>query len=190
MIHTNLGTVISHDLKWDSNISSLTKKAHQRICFLRRLTKCNLPLSTPVHFYAAAIEAILTPSISVWYPAATAKGRLRRVIRTAERAIGCSLPPLLSRRSSATLGRTRGRLCLSPSRAGRSRSQTLPSGSRLRSIRSSTSHHKNSVFPCAVSLLNKADCAPPTHARTHARTHTHNTIPPPPPLHFLLENYY
>ena len=34
--------------------------------------------------------------------------------------------------------------------------QPLPSGRRLRSIRTKTSHHKNSFFPSAAGLINKA----------------------------------
>ena len=34
-----LGTTISSDLKWDDNISSAIKKAHQRLFFLRQLKK-------------------------------------------------------------------------------------------------------------------------------------------------------
>src|SRR4029434_641891 len=36
-----LGTIISQDLKWELNIISLTKKAHQRMYFLRQLKKFN-----------------------------------------------------------------------------------------------------------------------------------------------------
>ncbi|KAJ8343752.1 hypothetical protein SKAU_G00310810 [Synaphobranchus kaupii] len=38
-----LGTTISRDLKWELNISSLIKKAQQRMFFLRQLKKFNLP---------------------------------------------------------------------------------------------------------------------------------------------------
>ena len=100
-----LGTVISHDLKWESNISSLTKKAHQRSYFLRQLRKCNLPF---MQCWFTSTQ--LTSSISVWYPAATArdKGRLQCTILTAERV---SLPSLLS---LACTPRGPGRLCLNP----------------------------------------------------------------------------
>ncbi|KAJ8017125.1 hypothetical protein DPEC_G00014510 [Dallia pectoralis] len=65
-----------------------------------------------VHFYSAINESILTSSITIWYPAATARA-------------DCSV-------LSAQLKR------------------------RLRSIRTKTSRHKNSFFPCATGLLNKA----------------------------------
>ncbi|XP_075916900.1 uncharacterized protein LOC116937546 isoform X1 [Petromyzon marinus] len=82
-----LGTILSRDLKWELNISSLTKKAQQRMYFLRQLKKFNLPKTMMVQFYTAIIESILTSSITVWYAAATAKdkSRLQRIIHTAEK---------------------------------------------------------------------------------------------------------
>ena len=91
-----LGTIISKDLKWELNNSSLVKKAQQRMYFLRQLKKFNLPKTMMVHFYTAIIESILTSSITIWYAAIAAKdkGRLQHVIRSAEKVIGCNLPPL------------------------------------------------------------------------------------------------
>ncbi|KAG5853707.1 hypothetical protein ANANG_G00028970 [Anguilla anguilla] len=60
-----LGTIITQDLKWELNISSLTKKAQQRMYFLRQLKKFNLPMTMMVHFYTAIIESILTSSITI-----------------------------------------------------------------------------------------------------------------------------
>ncbi|KAK9513182.1 hypothetical protein VZT92_026739 [Zoarces viviparus] len=88
-----LGSIITQDLKWELNISSITKKAQQRMYFLRQLNKFNLPKTMLVHFYRAIIESILCTSITVW---------------------------------------------------------------RLRSIRTKTSRHRNSFFPSAVGLINRA----------------------------------
>ncbi|KAL6098094.1 uncharacterized protein ACO6RY_13477 [Pungitius sinensis] len=81
-----LGSIITQDLKWGLNISSITKKAQQRMFLLRQLMKFNLPKTMMVHFYTAIIEAVLCSSITVWYAAATAKdyGRFQCVIRSAE----------------------------------------------------------------------------------------------------------
>ncbi|KAK9513181.1 hypothetical protein VZT92_026739 [Zoarces viviparus] len=128
-----LGSIITQDLKWELNISSITKKAQQRMYFLRQLNKFNLPKTMLVHFYRAIIESILCTSITVWYAAATAKdkGRLQRIIRSAERVIECNLPSLQDL-------------------------FTLRSLKRLRSIRTKTSRHRNSFFPSAVGLINRA----------------------------------
>ncbi|KAL6116641.1 uncharacterized protein ACO6RY_14610 [Pungitius sinensis] len=78
-----LGSIITQDLKWELN---MTKKAQQRMFFLRQLKKFNLPKTMMVHLYTA-IESILCSPITVWYAAATAKDkdRLQRDIRSAER---------------------------------------------------------------------------------------------------------
>ncbi|KAK3508179.1 hypothetical protein QTP70_015962 [Hemibagrus guttatus] len=60
-----LGTTITKELKWAQNISSLTKKAQQRMYFLRQLKKFLLPVKMLVNFYTAIIESVLTSSITV-----------------------------------------------------------------------------------------------------------------------------
>ena len=152
-----LGTIISQDLKWELNISSLIKKAQQRMYFLRQLKKFNLPKTMMVHFYTSIIESILTSSITVWYAAATVKEqcRLQRVIRSAEKVIGCNLPSLQDLYASRTLRRA-DKIVADPSHPGHTLFESLPSGRRLRSIKIKTSRHKNSFFPSAVGLINKA----------------------------------
>ena len=97
-----LGTVISQDLKWQQNVSCITKKAQQRMHFLRQLKKFNLPKAMMVHFYTSIIESILTSSITIWYAAATIKdrSRLQRIIRYAQKVIGCNRPSLQDRKST------------------------------------------------------------------------------------------
>uniref|UniRef100_A0AAV2LS28 Alkylated DNA repair protein AlkB homologue 8 N-terminal domain-containing protein n=1 Tax=Knipowitschia caucasica TaxID=637954 RepID=A0AAV2LS28_KNICA len=91
-----LGTTITQDLKWEPTISSLIKKAQQRMYFLRQLRKAKLPAQMLVQFYTAIIESVLTSSITVWFAGATVrdKQRLQRIVRSAEEVIGRSLPSL------------------------------------------------------------------------------------------------
>ncbi|KAK9529744.1 hypothetical protein VZT92_013819 [Zoarces viviparus] len=135
-----LGSIRSQDLKWELNISSITKKAQQRMYFLRQLNKFNLPKTMMVNFYRAIIESILCSSITVWYAASTAKdkGRLQRIIRSAEKVIGCNLPSLQDLFTLRTLKRAR-RIVADPAHPGQKLLETLPSGRRLRSIRTKTS---------------------------------------------------
>ncbi|KAK3562612.1 hypothetical protein QTP86_002148, partial [Hemibagrus guttatus] len=88
-----LGTTITKELKWAQNISSLTKKAQQRMYFLRQLKKFLLPVKMLVNFYTAIIESVLTSSITVWFAAATArdKAKLQRVIHSAEKCGQCHI---------------------------------------------------------------------------------------------------
>uniref|UniRef100_A0AAV2KPK4 Alkylated DNA repair protein AlkB homologue 8 N-terminal domain-containing protein n=1 Tax=Knipowitschia caucasica TaxID=637954 RepID=A0AAV2KPK4_KNICA len=91
-----LGTTITQDLKWEPTISSLIKKAQQRMYFLRQLRKAKLPAQMLVQFYTAIIDSILTSSVTVWFAGATVrdKQRLQRIVRSAEEVIGRSLPSL------------------------------------------------------------------------------------------------
>ncbi|KAJ8369389.1 hypothetical protein SKAU_G00094170 [Synaphobranchus kaupii] len=152
-----LGTIISRDLKWELNISSLIKKAQQRMFFLRQLKKFNLPRTMMVQFYTSIIESILTFSITTWFPAASVrdKTRLRRVIRSAERVIGCDLPSLQALHDSRALKRAR-KIIADPSHPGHGLFSPLPSGKRLRSIKTNTVRHRNSFFPTATSRINMA----------------------------------
>ncbi len=79
-----LGTTISQDLKWDTHIVSIVKKAQQRLYFLRQLRKFNLPQEQLKQFYSAIIESVLCTSITVWFSSATKSDlrRLKRVVRT------------------------------------------------------------------------------------------------------------
>ncbi|XP_077953082.1 uncharacterized protein LOC120811960 [Gasterosteus aculeatus] len=80
-------------------------------------------------------KSILCSSITVWYAAATAKdkGRLQRVIRSAERVIGCNLPSLQDLFASRSLKRAK-KIAADPSHPGQKLFVPLPSGRRLRSI--------------------------------------------------------
>ncbi|KAI2648520.1 putative RNA-directed DNA polymerase from transposon BS [Labeo rohita] len=66
-----LGPIISRDLKWDTHIDSIAKKAQQRLYFLRQLRKFNLPQELLKQFYSAVIESVLCTSITVWFGSAT-----------------------------------------------------------------------------------------------------------------------
>ncbi|TWW60335.1 hypothetical protein D4764_05G0004250 [Takifugu flavidus] len=143
-----LGTTITRDLKWEPTISSLIKKAQQRMFFLRQLRKLNLPPRMLAQFYTAIMESILTSPITVWFAGATARDRLRLqcVVRAAEKVIGCRLPSIQDLYISRTR-RCAGRITADPSHPGHGLFSPLPSGRRLRSIRTKTSHYTKQLLP-------------------------------------------
>ncbi len=150
-----LGTTISQDLKWDNHIDSIVRKAQQRLYFLRQLRKFNLPQELLKQFYSAIIESILCTSITVWFSSATKSDlrRLRRVVRTAERIIGITLPTLQELYLSRVSKRA-GKLTLDPSHPAHSLFELLPSGRRYRALSTRTTRHRNSFFPQAIHLMN------------------------------------
>ncbi len=91
------------------NTKAVTKKAQQRLDFLRILRIGRLKQKLLVTFYRSTIVSKLMHCILAWYPGSLAADRkdLQRVINTAQRIVGC---PLLSSEeisSSRCLKRTR-----------------------------------------------------------------------------------
>ncbi|KAF7703132.1 hypothetical protein HF521_022139, partial [Silurus meridionalis] len=79
-----LGVHLEENIPWSLNTSSITKKAQQRLYFLKRLTT----------FYRGTIERILSSCITAWFENCTISDRktLQRIVRTAEEIIGVSFP--------------------------------------------------------------------------------------------------
>ena len=152
-----LGTTITEDLSWTTNTSSLVKKAHQRLFFLRTLKKNQLSSAIVVNFYRCAIESILTSCITVWYGNCSVADRkaLQRVVKTAQRITGTPLPAIEDIQRKRCLRRARS-ILKDSSHPDHGLFNLLPSGRRFRSLRTRTSRSRNSFFPTAVSLLNSA----------------------------------
>ncbi len=150
-----LGSTISQDLKWDIRIDSIVKKAQQRLYFLCQLRKFNLPQELPKQFYSAIIESVLCTSITVWFSSATKSDlrRLQRVVWTAERTIGTTLPTLQELYLSRVSKRD-GKITLHPSHPARFLFELLPSGRCNRALSTRTTRHRNSFFPQAIHLMN------------------------------------
>ncbi|KAK1785741.1 hypothetical protein P4O66_003101 [Electrophorus voltai] len=76
--------------------SSITKRAQQRLYFLRKLREAHLPSPILTTFYRGTLESILSSCIITWFGNCTAFDRktLQRIVRTAEKIIGVSLPSI------------------------------------------------------------------------------------------------
>ncbi len=92
-----LGVHITEDLTWTTNTMSLSKKAQQRLHFLRRLKRASLPPPILTTFYRGTIESVLTSCITVWEGNCSAADRktLQRTVNTAAKIIGAPLPSIL-----------------------------------------------------------------------------------------------
>ncbi len=90
-----------------------------------------------------------------WFSSATKSDlrRLRRVVRTAERIIGTTLPTLQVPYSSR-LRKRAGKITLDPSHPAHSLFKLLPSGRRYRAQSTRTTRHRNSFVPQAIHLIN------------------------------------
>ena len=150
-----LGVHISDDLTWSTNTSSLVRKAHQRLYFLRRLRRAGLGSSVLTAFYRCAVESILCSCITVWHGSCSVaeKKALQRVVKAAQRTVGCSLSTTTDIYSSRCRKRA-SCIMKDPTHPAHALFVPLPSGRRLRSIKSRTTRLRNSFFPEAVRLLN------------------------------------
>ncbi len=152
-----LGVHISADLSWAANTTALVKKAQQRLHFLRVLRKEQLNTNLLVTFYRSAIESLLTYAVSVWHSSCTEadRKRLQRVTNTAQKIIGCPLPPLSTIYNSRCLGRAKS-IIKDYTHPGFHLFNLLPSGRRYRTIPAKTNRLRDSFFPRAVTMLNSS----------------------------------
>ena len=93
---TFLGTIISLGLDWEASISSILKKAQQRVYFLCRLERFGLRREILLRFYRVVTESVLCFSLSVWFGSTTKnqRRRLSRAVKNAAHIAGCGLPSL------------------------------------------------------------------------------------------------
>ncbi len=154
-------STVTEDLTWTTNTMSLSKKAQQRLHFLRRLKRASLPPPILTTFYRGTIESVLTSCITVWYGNCSAADRktLQRTVNTAAKIIGAPLPSILDIFLAQCSSKTNS-IVKDPTHPSHSLFQHLPSGRRYRSIRACSARLLNSFFPQAVRALNSDHPAP------------------------------
>ena len=115
----------------------------------------NLDQKLLVNFYRSTIETLLSYCITVWYSSCTEADRkgFQRVIKTAQRIIGCPLPSLSDIYNSRCLSRARN-ILKDSTHPGFHLFDLLPSGRRYRCIKTRTNRFKDSFFPRAITTLN------------------------------------
>ncbi|KAI3363340.1 hypothetical protein L3Q82_011965, partial [Scortum barcoo] len=133
----------------DCGGSGLQLQAHQRLYFLRRLRRAGLGSSVLTSFYRCVVESVLSSCIIVWHGSCSAaeKKALQRVVKAAQRTVGCSLPTTTDIYTSRCRKRAS---CIMKDPTHTAHAELfvpLPSGRRLRSIKSRTTRLRNSFFP-------------------------------------------
>ncbi len=132
-----LGVHITEDLTWSAHTDAVLKKSHQCLFFLRRLRKFGMSPSILRSFYTCTVESILTGCKA-----------LQRVVRTARHIVAGELPSLQDIYTRRCIRKAR-RITNDSSHPSHRLFSLLPSGRRLRSIRSRTSRLRDSFFPQA-----------------------------------------
>ena len=155
-----LGTTIANTLKWDINAEIITKKAQQRMFFLRQLKKFRDNKTILTQFYWAVTESVLTFSITVWIGSASihSKNMLEGIVKTASKITGSKLPstesiyttPLTeSIYTTRTLRKATTTICDSTHPANHL-FESLPSGKQFRSIKTRTTCFGKSFYTKAI----------------------------------------
>jgi hypothetical protein len=162
-----LGVHISEDLSWTTNTASLAKRAQRRLYFLRKLRRASAPPAIMTTFYRGTIESILSSCIAVWGGSCTEYNRkaLQRIVNTAGRIIGASLPSLKDIYTTH-LTRKATKIVSDASHPAHNLFDLLPSGKRYRSLRSRTTRLTNSFIHQAVRMLNSLPPLPPPPSAT------------------------
>lgn len=62
-----LGVTLTEELTWSNNTASVVGKAHQRLNYLRKMRRVNLPQRLLINFYHCVVESVLTYCVSAWY---------------------------------------------------------------------------------------------------------------------------
>uniref|UniRef100_A0A1A8ATP4 Reverse transcriptase domain-containing protein n=1 Tax=Nothobranchius furzeri TaxID=105023 RepID=A0A1A8ATP4_NOTFU len=151
-----LGVHLDKDLTWSLNTSFLYKQSQQRLFFLRRLRKAQLPPTMLTTFYRGTIESILSCCITAWFGNCAISDRktLQRIVKTAEKIIGVSLPSIKDIYTTRCIRKATS-IVADWSHPSHTLFTLLPSGRRYRSIRALTFRLCNSFFPQAIRLLNE-----------------------------------
>ncbi|KAI5090163.1 gastrula zinc finger protein XlCGF28.1-like [Silurus meridionalis] len=149
-----LGVHLADNLTWSLNTSSITKKAQQRLYFLRRLRKAHLPPPILTMFYRGTIESILTSCITAWFGNCTISARktLQKIVRTAGKIIRVSLPSIIEIYTTRCIRKAHS-IVDDYTHLSHTLFTLLPSGKWFRSIQAVTTRLCNSFFPQAIRLL-------------------------------------
>ena len=150
-----LGTIIDQNFTFNLNVQSVYKKANSRLYFIRKLCKLRVDNKILELFYSSIVQSVISFSIICWYGncSMASKQKVTRIIRNCSR-LGVkkvvSLEDLFRKstlqRCNVIMNDTQHPLHMHYNK--------LPSGRRLRSIKTRTARYANSFVPSSVRLLN------------------------------------
>ncbi len=146
-----LGVHITEDLTWSAHTDAVLKKAHLPETAEEVWNEPQNP-QILLHLHCGEHPGL---EITAWFGNSTAGHRkdLERVMQTARHIVGGELPSLQDIYTRRCKRKAR-RIIKDSSHPSHSLLSLLPSGRRLRSIRSRTSRLRDSFFPQAIRLMN------------------------------------
>jgi hypothetical protein len=151
--------MIDEGLKWNENNELLCSKANRRLYFLMKLRDCEVDRTILRLFYDTVILSVLSYAMICWYgnQAANLQYFMNRIDKRATRTIGdghvCSWNNVFKLKAIAMYKR----IMNNANHPLRHMFVALPSGKRMRSIRTRTTRHKDSFMPKIVRIINESD---------------------------------
>jgi len=150
-----LGTTVSSDLTWSTNIQRQRSKAMKRMYHLRKMKEFKVCVKLQTLFYHSVIESVLVFGVVVWGGALTDQDKkcIKRVRKCAQRITGVSLPgwePVYKDRVRQMARKVLG----DHDHPLHQYLEYLPSGRRLRQPPARTQRFRDTLIPNGVAMIN------------------------------------
>jgi hypothetical protein len=152
-----LGTIVDDELKWNENTIALSKKASQRLFFLRKLKEFQVEKTIMSLFYVSVIQSLLMFNLVCHWNSLSFvnKRKLNKIRNSARKIMNVNTTDLNSMYVKNVLHKVDK--VMKDSKHPLHNSYTfLPSGNRLRSVARHTSRFNNTFVPASVMLFNNA----------------------------------
>ena len=152
-----LGIVLSNDMTWTEHVLHVTKKAHNRLFFLRNLKQAGVDSSILVLFYKSVVLSVMVYNISVFFNASQVlnQNRLKKVCWIAIKIINPKSPlDSLDLLYINRLVQKDKSICEDISHPLNHKFNLLPSGRRLRSASTRSTRYNKTFVPSAISAMN------------------------------------
>lgn len=108
-----LGVTVSEDLSLSTKTASVVGKTQQRLYYPRKLKSTKIPKQLMMNFYNCAISSVLYYGFLKWFSSCTKADQqaLQRMVRTAWKIIGTTLPDMSTIYNTRCLRRVKNILC-------------------------------------------------------------------------------
>ncbi|KAK3556294.1 hypothetical protein QTP70_007044 [Hemibagrus guttatus] len=135
IIHSKMFSEVQQSSTMSTLLYSHSMANTQRLYFLRRLRKAHLPPPILSMFCRGTTESVLSSCITAWFGNCTVSDRktLQRIVRTAEKIIGLSLPSITDMYTTRCI-RKANSIMDDPTHPSHTLFTLLPSGKSLKSI--------------------------------------------------------
>ncbi len=151
-----LGCIVNNKLSSDDHVNRVSKKANQRMFFVRKLKKIGVNKKILSLFYKSTVESIMSFCIVNWFGSCTniVKRKFKRIVKCAKR-LGCDAVDLEDLYRIVVTKKCK-LIMKEPTHPLYECFKLLKSKKRLSSLYARTCRFKNSFVPNAIRMYNKS----------------------------------